>query len=84
MSARRASAAMIARARMGDRDGGVRREQQLRHRPADEIGTAEHERLLAGDLSGKRIFDQHQHAQGRTGDETVCRARTRRARDGRH
>ena len=49
----------IARLGMGDGDGGVLGEQQLRHRLADDVGAADHHRLHAGERGMHRFRQPH-------------------------
>ena len=53
----------IAGARVGDGHGGVRRQQQLRHRLADEVRAADDHRVGAVEL--RRAVPQQQHAAER-------------------
>jgi hypothetical protein len=54
MSARRQTAARSRVRRMRDRDRAVRRQQQLRHRLADDVGAAEDDGLGAGERRRSR------------------------------
>ena len=74
----------IAGARMGDGDGGVARQQQLRHRLADDVGAADDDRLGAGErpVQGLRgAVDQH-HAAGRRAGHERALQRPRRQQAG--
>ena len=55
------------------------REQQLRHRLADDVGAADHHRLEPGQVA-EPVLEQHQAAERRAGHER----RPRRPRAGRH
>ena len=54
MSAARGDRRQVRGLRMADRDGGVALQQQHRHRLADDLAAADHDRVLPGDRRGRR------------------------------
>ena len=72
----------IARAAVADRDRAVLREQQLRHRLADDVGAPDDHRFEAGKIAAQRVLRQDDAAGRRAGHERLVAQR--RPRGGRH
>jgi len=49
-------------------------QQQERHRLADDVGAADHDSMLAGEIA-EAILQQQQAAIGRAGDEALAAGR---------
>ena len=52
---------------MGDGNGGVCREQERRHRLADDVGAADDDGAFAGKVA-EAVFQDERAAERRTGD----------------
>ena len=60
----------VAGAAVGDGDGAVLPQQQLRHRLADDVGAADHDRVQPGKVA-EPVLEQHQAAERRAGHQPL-------------
>ena len=70
ISASRTSARQVGRARVADRHRGVLPEEQERRGLAHDVGTAHHDRALAGELDPGALEDLHRRVRG-SGQEAL-------------